>query len=49
MAVFGRLGQPCRGRVIGLQDHAQLMLSGLLGFPQTGPVAGERPDLSQQR
>jgi len=35
--------------VVGLEDHPQLALDGLLGFQQSIPVAGQRLDLSQQR
>ena len=41
--------QPDRRRVVGLQDHPQLVLHRLLGLQQPVPVAGQRLDLGQQR
>jgi hypothetical protein len=42
-------GEQRRGRVVGLQDHPQLVFHGLLGLQQPVAVTGQRPDLGQQR
>lgn len=43
-------GEQPRGRwVVGLEDRPLLRLGGLLGLLEAVPVAGQRPDLSQQR
>jgi hypothetical protein len=34
--------------MVGLEDHPQLALDGLLGLQQSVSVAGQRFDLSQQ-
>jgi hypothetical protein len=41
--------QPRWGWVVGLQDRAQLRLGALLGGQQPVTVAGQRPQLGQQR
>jgi hypothetical protein len=40
---------PGRRWMVGLQDGAQLRLGALLGSQQPVPVAGQRPQLSQDR